>query len=291
MPSQGSRFGAPFPIFCALCGKRFVVSTADLSRRYPRRYCSKTCYFAVPRVPRPKMPRVTVNCGTCGIPMQILPSRIKSGEGRYCSRVCAITGSRQPIAFRLARDTDRSSVDGCWPWTGWIDPDGYGRIQVNGKCVAASRVAFTLASGITLTPDDIIGHTCDTPICTRNDGKEGVYLIESTSYVRFGHLFLTNRVGNRRDCVLKGRHAQGDRSKARLYPGSQVWGPEHPWRLNPELVLRGSKHGSAKITESKVLELRAAHAQGMSAKELAETEGMQYSNVWRIVTRRAWKHI
>ena len=50
---------------------------------------------------------------------------------------------------------------GCWEFTGYLDPDGYGRFHYHGKCHGAHRVAYVLAYGD--IPD---GMAVDTPATT-----------------------------------------------------------------------------------------------------------------------------
>lgn len=49
--------------------------------------------------------------------------------------------------------------EGCWAWRGSRSANGYGRFYLNGRTVAAHRVAFALAGG-TLASGEEIDHTC-----------------------------------------------------------------------------------------------------------------------------------
>lgn len=52
----------------------------------------------------------------------------------------------------------------CWPWTGCVDADGYGRVAFDGRGRMAHRVAYELAVGP--IPDGlVIDHLCRTPRC------------------------------------------------------------------------------------------------------------------------------
>ena len=52
----------------------------------------------------------------------------------------------------------------CWPWTGTIDREGYGRITVSGSRVQAHRVSWAIVHGP--IPDGlVIRHSCDNPNC------------------------------------------------------------------------------------------------------------------------------
>lgn len=65
---------------------------------------------------------------------------------------------RLPVIDRFWSKVAQYS-DGCWEWTGWIDPDGYGRFTLDGRPSAAHRIAYRLAYGA--IPDGLqIDHTC-----------------------------------------------------------------------------------------------------------------------------------
>ncbi len=87
--------------------------------------------------------------------------------------------------------------EGCWPWLGFMPPSGmrYGRFVIDGKRIMAHRVAFALTNG-PVPSGLVVMHTCDNPQC-----------------VRPSHLKLGTIIENRRDCVLKGRHCQGDKAR------------------------------------------------------------------------------
>ena len=54
----------------------------------------------------------------------------------------------------------------------------------------------------------------------------------------------------------------------------------------------GEEHPMSKLTEVDVLEIRRLHAEGgISSKELGLKYGVHYSHIWRIVTRKRWKHV
>lgn len=66
-----------------------------------------------------------------------------------------------------ARDLFLISVtktDTCWLWTGTRDKDGYGRVSVDGRQRAASRVAHLLLIG-PIPDGHFVLHACDTPAC------------------------------------------------------------------------------------------------------------------------------
>src|SRR4051794_38058850 len=51
-------------------------------------------------------------------------------------------------------------TDGCWLWTGYRRPDGYGRF----RRILTHRLAYELTHG-PIPPNMVIMHACDTPAC------------------------------------------------------------------------------------------------------------------------------
>jgi len=84
-------------------------------------------------------------------------------------------------------------MNGCWVFTGYKNPKGYGRIDVNSKPVYAHRLAFELAFGP--IPDGLwVLHRCDNPSCCNPE-----------------HLWLGTNNDNIRDMLRKDRSLKGVR--------------------------------------------------------------------------------
>lgn len=79
----------------------------------------------------------------------------------------------------------------CWLWVGSRDPNGYGRLNINGRPELAHRLAWRLFCS-EITSDQHVLHKCDNPSCVRPD-----------------HLFLGDQVANNADMKSKGRYRPG----------------------------------------------------------------------------------
>lgn len=80
------------------------------------------------------------------------------------------------------------------------------------------------------------------------------------------HLFLGTQRDNVDDKMKKGRHRYG-----------------HP---------KGSKHGSAKLTEGEVFEIRRLANEGdLTQREIGALFGITHQNVSDIKLRKIWNHV
>lgn len=77
--------------------------------------------------------------------------------------------------------------DGCWIWKGFKDPNGYGRLNVNGIPMLASRLSYQVHYG-SIPEGKYVCHKCDTPSCVNPE-----------------HLFLGTQQDNVDDMISKGR--------------------------------------------------------------------------------------
>ena len=85
-----------------------------------------------------------------------------------------------------------------WLFLGAVADDGYGRFFMlqGGRqtSVRPHRYAFEQANGISLTPDTVLRHVCNIPICVRPDPA---------------HLIIGTQRENMLDRAYDGRHANG----------------------------------------------------------------------------------
>lgn len=86
--------------------------------------------------------------------------------------------------------------NGCWPWPGTIESNGYGRGNVDNKQQWAHRLSYAHHKG-PIPAGFVVCHTCDVRHCVNPD-----------------HLFVGSIADNQRDMKLKGRASRGERSKS-----------------------------------------------------------------------------
>ena len=151
----------------------------------------------------------------------------------------------------------RPGIDQCWVWLGSLRK-GYGYIRVFGVNYRAHRLSWLL-SGSSIPEGLCVLHRCDNPSCVRPE-----------------HLWVGTQLENIADRHRKGREACGDR---------------HGFALHPEACARGSRVGSARVTEEMVVEIRRRARQGERHKTLAHQFGITKLTVSMITRRKTWIHV
>lgn len=162
--------------------------------------------------------------------------------------------------FKLTLDDPRfwsrveKQEDGCWYWTGYIMPNGYGQVGRNHKVYLTHRYAFLLTHGW-LPADRDICHTCDCRRCVNPD-----------------HLWVGTRAENLADMRRKGRR---------------------PVAFPVKADNRGERQGRATITDAQALQIRRDWAAGKypSMTQMARVLGIQRNTVNRVIRRETWKHL
>lgn len=163
-----------------------------------------------------------------------------------------------PLAVRFWRHVVPGPIDECWLWTAAVHKTGYGVIGKNGSrgYELAHRVSWELHFGP--IPDGLqVLHKCDVNYPPGD--------ITNRRCVNPHHLWLGTNRENNADMMAKGRH-------------------NHP-------VLFGELSGTAKLTASQVIEIRALAVQGMTQAEIGQRFGITKAHVSAIVLRKRWKHI
>jgi hypothetical protein len=111
--------------------------------------------------------------------------------------VAAVLGPRRVMTTneRFWSKVDRTGGPrACWPWSGGVDEDGYGKFQVplpggGQRHVRAHRFALDPTNG---PRPELVLHSCDNPPCCNPT-----------------HLSWDDQLANRQDCAAKGRTARG----------------------------------------------------------------------------------
>lgn len=106
---------------------------------------------------------------------------------RFCSDACSGTLARRDTPDRFWSKVAIAGPDDCWPWVGFRNRGGYGRMGVGSTLVLAPRVSFFLAHG--RLPEPHCLHACDNPAC-----------------VNPAHLYEGDESDNAADAVKRGRN-------------------------------------------------------------------------------------
>jgi hypothetical protein len=133
-------------------------------------------------------PKTKFICRHCSCPFSVPPWRARM-EPQFCNRSCRWNHFRSLAAARFA--ALHATGEGCWPWQGPLDADGYGLFPHANRTVRAHRFSFTLHRGVIPAGMHVL-HACDNPRCVRPD-----------------HLFLGTNQANVDDMIRKGRQARG----------------------------------------------------------------------------------
>lgn len=134
------------------------------------------------------------------------------------------------VAFEDRFWSKVEKTQSCWLWTAAKDPNGYGRVNREGRTVLAHRAAWELEHG-EAPPDGLcVCHQCDVPACVRPE-----------------HLFLGTQADNLRDMGAKGRRRRGeDHHAARLSEADvhEIRRCRHEGLLLREIAVRFGVHKS-----------------------------------------------
>lgn len=142
------------------------------------------------------------------------------------------------------------TCSGCWEFTGFCAPNGYGQIYFDGRTWPAHRLMHTICNGP--IPDGLfVLHSCDNPPCINPD-----------------HLRAGTSRENTMDSVLRGRHCMSN-GKAFDTRGSAV-----PWECVNGHEMKGENvyitpHGRRECRACR----RAARAKFVAKRHNSQSSG------------------
>ncbi len=148
---------------------------------------------------------------------------------------------------------DRSSPDGCWPWLGCRNEDGYGEVRYQGEMDKAHRIAWILTYGPIPDGQQVL-HSCDNPPCCKPTD-----------------LFLGSNHDNVLDRQVKGR-------------SKNLFTSEN----HPATLRAGEAHWRAKLSSADVMRIRELHSSGLSQTHISAMFNVHSATISRIV-RREWR--
>lgn len=162
-------------------------------------------------------------------------------------------GCKENTSEILWSKVDKRGEDECWPWLGFKNKFGYGRVRVKGPKYYAHRVIFNLtypnvielkAPKIDRDTTGFLLHKCDNPSCCNPN-----------------HLMVGSQLDNIRDRDSKNRHAD----------------------------FSGEKNPRSKFSLDQVNELRELRKTGMLIIDLANKHKVSYSCMKRLLSGRTYR--
>ncbi len=198
----------------------------------------------------------------------------------------------------------------CWIWLASTS-DGYGNFWMDNRKWKAHRFSYELEHG-PIPEGLIICHRCDDRKCVRPE-----------------HLFLGTHKDNSQDREKKGRggdfrgennwcslltedevreilylYRQGDTSQTELGERFGVrqtaisaitrginWSHINS-EILPKFIVKGERHGFAKLTEEQIIEIRRLYSLGeYSCADVARLFNTNRQHIWSIISGKSWKHL
>lgn len=120
---------------------------------------------------------------------------------------------RQPTELMRVTEfwmsVDRQGEDECWPWTEYVNEDGYGSFYFEGRMVGAHELAITFTTGEKRLPELDTCHSCGNRICCNPKHlRFDTRLSNVADTVRMG-LHTNKRITDEQVRTIRLRHAAG----------------------------------------------------------------------------------
>lgn len=252
----------------------------------------------------------------CGNDKIISGNSLKQGNGTHCGCILNLTEDQKTerTLIRLKKYMMINNETGCWEWTGYIMPCGYGLTSHKGNKILSHRASWILSNN-EIPKGLYVLHRCDNRKCINPD-----------------HLFLGTAKDNTHDMRRKGRNRylafQGSKHSmaklneklvnqirlkksqgmtnqdiARLYGVhkntiQKITSRTH-WKHIPDpegcaykKLPRGFNEKSCKLTEEDVIFIKNSHTEKkLSQKEIAAKFRVNRKTIKNIISGKTWKHL
>lgn len=153
-----------------------------------------------------------------------------------------------------SRVDQSAGKDSCWPWTGYVGKQGYGRLKYRGSVTTAHRLAYTLRKGEIPKADKqgdvVVMHACDNRVCCNP-----------------AHLSIGDNAQNVRDAASKGAYIPAPETR------------------------NGERNSFAKLNSIQVSEIKGHLERGVSRQDLATHYNVSIHAIHAIASGRNWADV
>jgi len=219
---------------------------------------------------------------------------------------------------------NKGPKDECWIWQGPINSTGYGYWGLQGAKWLAHRLSYILANKLeSLSPDICVCHKCDTPRCVNpnhlflgskkenwddmrakgrnSNGKgdhSGMARLSSPMVIEARKLYATGNYSHQKLAEMFGvskssmnKAIRGD-TWSHIKDGLTGYDPRKYVQTHPDVIPKGEKAPSAKLTDKQVLAIRQDYTSGKYTHvKLAAKYGVSKSLIGYILSGKIWRHL